>query len=478
MKSSLLNPKSVGCWLFSILLALAYHSHSQWDWLHLPLFNDEFYYATPQVLGLGIFHWPEYSFGHPPGWHLINWFFYTFLGYSPELARSIGLFFSSLTLVILSYWTLRKTNTFLSVAVCLCTLGNEYFYIYSAHNQPLLTTSLFGFLSLILLHQRNILAFFYLVTFSILLRESSLVFLPAAFVLFPNKKFLRMLLLPILILAGFYLWSVLALGDSPFNPQMTVVMRSGQSMFVFDWQHFVRYFQILFFENLLLFPYLVGAGALVFLRKGLKGSWDSLALAFLIVFLLDSGFFLLYRDQDVRNTLVSSFALILFSVISLSDQRWLPKQSIFSPLFLILALLVFLVPRPMSSQKQDQIAVSEVIRSVSPPLVTAKHLNPKIDIVTTNPITQYLRHSYMGMVTVDIPVRWHGGSTGATKIGAPEILVIPTKGFNNFAIRELLAFVQSDSRYKKVNSSKSLDQRIEIETYFRDDFLSKFKEEN
>ncbi len=478
LRSSLFSTQSVGCWVFSIILALGYHGYSQWDWLHLPLFNDEFYYATPQVLGLGIFHWPEYSFGHPPGWHLINWLFYSTFGYSTGLARSVGLLFSSLTVVVLSYWTLRQTNTLLSVLVCLCILGNEYFYIYSAHNQPLLATSLFGFLALFFLHKRNILAFFYFVTFSILLRESSLVFLPAAFVLFSNKKFLRLLLLPIVVVVGFYLWSVLALVDSPFNPQMTVVMRSGQSMFVFDWQHVLRYFYILFFENLPLFPYLIAAGILSFFINGYHGRWNTLSATFFMVFLFDSLFFAFYRDQDVRNTLISSLALLLFAVTTISENTWIPKKSAYSLPLLFICLFLFLIPRPESHQKQELVAVTEVIQTLAPDLERARSIDPQIDIVTTNPFTQYLRHSYMGMVKNDIPVRWHGGSAGATSIGSPEILVIPTKGFDNFAIQELRSFIQGNSQYNEMKNIVSNNKMVEIASFIRTDFLQRFKSEN
>ena len=469
IKRQFKDPHSIGWWAFFAGIALVYHWYSQWDWLWLPLFNDEFYYATPEILGLGIFRWPEYSFGHPPGWHWINWIFYMTFGYSTTLARTVGLIFSSLTLIVFSYWAFRNSRIFLSVFVLLIILGNEYFYIYSAHNQPLLATTLFGFLALFALERRNLLAFFYLVTLSILVRESSLVFLPAALAILPNKKMLRFLLLPIAILFTFYLWSVLALGDSPFNPQMNVVLRSGQSIFIFELNHILRYFEILFLKNLLGFPVFVAFGFICFLRSGFRGNWNTLAIAFLFVFLFDSLFFALYRDQDVRNTLVSTMALMLFTIVSLSDQYWFPKNALVSATLFFAALCFVLFPRPISSQKSEQLAIVEVVKELSPILLQAKHRKTNIDIVSTNPFTQYLRHPYMGMVAEEIPVRWHGGSVGATQIGRPDLLVIPTKGFDNFATRELKAFAENNPDFVKVKVALSNDERVEAELYSRSD---------
>jgi hypothetical protein len=450
--------------------ALLFHWYGQWEWIYQPLFNDEQYYASPLVLSRGIFSWPLYSFGHPPGWPFLNWIMFQLFGASAVVARAVGLAASTGFLFVLP-WLLYRSAGILPAAIFLLGIfGNGYFQDFSAHNHPIIATSLFGFAALFFFAHSRYLAFLFSIIFAILIRESSLVFLLAALLLRPQKTTLKLIAPPILLLGLSYGWSFFLLNKAPVNPQMEAVFNSGQSIFIFTLPKILHFYQTLLLLNGWPFAISLILGVAAFFYRGGQAKSPRILLALLAVFLVDSIFFALYRDSDSRNFFISSVALWLFSSINIGNfirERFFFFSSRYVlPAFLV--GLIFLFPQAENANLLEQKETALAIRKLALKIQELKESNSTIDIVSTNPFTYYFNEPYMGYVPTGLKIRWHGGMTGTTQIQNPDGIVLPLSGYENPITEEMKRFIQAHSDHYELQQVESVPIRqVSLALYVR-----------
>ena len=403
-------------WLFAFL-ALACHFLIQWNFLSLPLSGDEGYYANPEVM-TSLWNWPEYSFGHPPGWHYIHALVFTIMDLSAEAVRSLGLFFSTLFLISIFVIGWFRKQLLAASVLMLMIAGHEYVRDFGSFNFPVIATALFGFSALFLADHKKWLAFSVALTMAVFIRESALAFVVASLFFIDSKKNLKFVLAPAGFFALTYIWYFASKGGLLLNKQVDIMVKSGETPFTFTLEKLSSHIHLI----LQLFPagFLVLAlvGVPLILLSSKRAEWSPLTSALLTVFTLHTLFFGFYTELGYRVTFVAAMALA-FLVYHWTESQ--PDRPNVKPLILLLAGVVTAFQLINWSQSQspklltlkDEAQVHRAMVGLLEPLILS---NEDLIIVTTNPYHEYLTFPWHGYTSQPIVAHWYGGSPGYMKL--------------------------------------------------------------
>lgn len=162
--------------LIATIIALtAFHFLYNQVFLSLPLRRDEWLYANPANVE-NLANWYKYSYGHPPGWQLLLGIYYGLAGYSPFNVHVFALFLSQVYLWVIFAFVYTRQG--IIAAICAVTVLYSLPAVNdgatSAH--PVFIAFSAGLASLWFAHQKRYFPATVLLTLSILLRESCLVF--------------------------------------------------------------------------------------------------------------------------------------------------------------------------------------------------------------------------------------------------------------------------------------------------------------
>ena len=391
------NPQflsGLGLVFFFFLIYLKY------PYLAFPLLDDEFYYAKPGVFDY-FSAWTDICFGHPPGWNLLNGIIFSIFGYSPFVAHWTALLASSLSLVAILIILGRSYPVSLSFFIVSLIASHRYFLESFSHSHPVILSAHMGFLALLVLKEKKYKTFAALVTCSVLLRESGLVFAVAGFLMERNIKILKYSLFPIVSFLIVHIWYFLAQGKVMINGYVEAMAKTT-STFTFDLQHMMGFYEHFIFDQvhistitiLLLLPFFFE-----------KFKHNPFAWGLLVIFLLHSLFFSLYTHQAIRSSYFSGSAIALLGLIPLySFRKNLMKKSWF-PLILLPYIayiwhsnLSLLNDSGMELNNYGRVlpAIREFVSDMD--TLRRKHPEGNIKIMTVYPIDKSLQFPHVGFV--------------------------------------------------------------------------------
>ena len=388
----------LGLVFFFFLIYLKY------PYLAFPLLDDEFFYARPGVFDY-FSAWTDICFGHPPGWNLLNGIIFSIFGYSPFVAHWTALLASSLSLVAILIILGRSYPVSLSFFIVSLIASHRYFLESFSHSHPVILSAHMGFLALLVLKEKKYKTFAALVTCSVLLRESGLVFAVAGFLMERNIKILKYSLFPIVSFLIVHIWYFLVQGKAMINgyvEQLMMIYPEVNPAFTFDLCHMIGFYKYFMFDQIHIFSTAIFL-ILPFFFKKFKHS--PFAWGLLVVFFLHSLFFSLYTHQAIRSSYFSGSAIALLGLIPLySFRKNLMKKSWF-PLIL-LPYIAYIWHSNLSllndpgTELNNYGRVLPAIREFVSDMDTlrGKHPEEYIKIMTVFPIDKALRSPHIGFV--------------------------------------------------------------------------------
>ncbi len=472
IKKKLTNPKikKFITPLIIVLIAI-FCIFTKYEFLQLPLIGDENYYAKPNVFA-SLSKWTEISFGHPPGWNLLNGVVYLFFGYSPGIAHWIGLICSTLSLIALFHVSSQIWSVSISLFAITAIFNQTYFLNHNSLNHPIITAAACGFLSLFFLNKKRYQAFSFFSTLAVFLRESSLIFVAAGCLMRRDKKTLASSLFPLILLLITYGWYYLEKNQLMLNTQVRIGLENSQPFITLDYNHFTEFYIDSIFQSL--HPIIIGLIPLILIYIVLKFRqiFTPLTLALLTVFIGHSLFFALYADNEIRDTYFSATAMILIICAIMAQTNEFKK---YLPFLLLPFSLIFTfnsISKINSPDFELRLFQEEVplVRNVEKYLHTLPTQKKDIDIVSTNPLSNYLNDSYLGFVKEGNQIRWHGGAPGSTQLGNPDIIIIPLY-MDNFAIDDLKKLSKNKSAYKLSKSFPRKDGTNVVDIYIKNELI-------
>ena len=201
------------------LIIPIYYIYIKYEFIDMPLIGDEWYYANPYVFD-HLSNWVHISFGHPPGWNMLNGIIYSVFGFSPSVAHWIGLICSSLSLVAIFVVANRIWPLLISLFAIVAISGHYYFIASSSYNHSIITASTCGILSLFFLNEKKVMLFAIFSTLAFLFRESSLVFIIAGVIMQRDRQTIKYALIPLTALIITYGWYFIEKNQLMLNDHM------------------------------------------------------------------------------------------------------------------------------------------------------------------------------------------------------------------------------------------------------------------
>ena len=451
--------------------------------LSLPLINfDEMYYVN-----LGIFEsfsaWTHISYGHPPGWNFLNGVVFSIFGNSPTVVHSVGLTCSILSIITLLF-TLSRIWTIPVSFLCVTLIfSNRYFLKFCALNHPVIAASTCGFLSLLFLREKKYIFFTIFITCSLLIRESSLVFIVAGIFMKKNTKVIKHCLIPLGVFFLFYLQYFLVHDKIMINNAIRHTLEQSDpeynSVFIFEISHALKFFSSIFYpsNNPFLYIIIIMIIPVFFLKKNFVSlKREPLFISFLTVFILHSLIFSFYALwPQSKNTFFSSTALILLVGILLSSIKQ-PKR-ISSLILFSLSIIIWI---QSLAELKSQIKSTETFKRLTPlvkdlglDLSTLRKNYEGLRILSYDRIASWMNHPDIGFIkenqnVLDINRLSTGPKTDKEinylvdfyKSHPPDIIII-TYGFGKFGFvgnkgsKKALEKLLNSSHYTNVKTYSS-----------------------
>ncbi len=420
-----------------------------WPHFDAPLVNDEIYYANT-IFEEGIGAWKYHSFGHPPGWLILNALNYKL--------RQVGPFFSRtfvFTLVWLSLLLLhRLLREFYKDDIRpILVLSTLFSYAYTATalvtNHPVLVASLLGCSGLILISSvngelvslKNKVAAFVLLAGAICIRESAIVFLIGALPLLWRRKNKYFILFQLLLFFSYYGVYYQLNDDILLNDQMRIVRDEGKSILIFSFLKVGTFLRDVFLGQFSWPTLVLILLALIpFAKKSFFNLFKFKTIAFLISGLLHVSFFMFYRDNGMRNSMMSVLPLIIWWGGVLQYERK-PIYKLGIGLLIGINLYAFfsnierVVDKRLVAAKEMKTELGRVEN-----FLKENALNEKL-ILTTNPYHHYLENPGYGYVQNGLRTQWYGG-VDTMKLDSKASIVLIPMNLENFATEKLREFSQ------------------------------------
>lgn len=377
---------------------------------------DEGYYGNPAVMK-SFLDWPEYSFGHPPGWHYVHALVYSVLGMKAESLRILGLFFSTSFLLFIFSIGWIKNQLLPASVLMLFVVGHEYFRDFASFNHPVIATTLLGLAALFLAERKKWLAFSICLTLAIFLRESALAFVVASAFLLNSKNQIKYLIPPVGLFVFTYLWAYASKQILLMNNQVGIMLASGQAPFTFTFEKLgshIHFILQLFPASFLVFA-LIGVPAVLIVKKQ---QWSPLASALLTVFTLHTLFFGFYTELGLRVTFIAAMALAFLVYLwmeSDSKRHWVHSITLLLAGITTSFLLIHWAQNPTDrwARAMDEATVHRSMAQLIEPLVRN---NKDLVILATNPYHEYLMFPWQGYTDFPMEAHWYGGSPGYMKL--------------------------------------------------------------
>ncbi len=320
------NRSTIQLYLVSLIFFI-YHYSLNKEIIFSPLFADEWYYAVP--IELSKLHlWPNFSFGHPPLYHLFTSFYYSIISSTPNILHFIS-FILSYLLVFLILRIFHKRNSLLSGIILVMLLyGDNYFVLNSSAAHPIILGSIF---LLLMLFSENKKRTTLLSCFAFFTRESLLVSVPMLFIKQGLKRsyfFIYQLVACVSVYSYYYYMK----NDIMMNDQVKYRLHLKQEVMTFKLRHFLEFYTNLFFNyNNLLIGFLL-LFALYFSKR------NKLIASCLIGAFLHSMFFAFYTEHSSRDAYYSSF--LIFTAIAVMSSEYINYKKIAYKI-LLCAFLIF-----------------------------------------------------------------------------------------------------------------------------------------
>lgn len=434
-------------------------------YLAIPLIEDEVYYARNGIFS-SINEWVNLSFGHPPGWNLIFGVAYQFLPPTSYTAHLTALLINSMAIAFTFYSLCKIQPRSTSLLATFLIISHPYFLTASSLSHPVILATLLGIIALIHLSLEDWIIYSIFISLAVVVRESAIVFAASALIVLGLKrkpKFYLTVLAPILVLAFFYAWNYLAKDNLLLNPAMRDHISHHQSLFNYNYQHIRHYLVDHYLRMMPLSIWVILIPTLVahsLYRKRVTAVLIPTQLILLLTALLHFTFFALYPDRALRNQFMSASCLMLFTVIYFSDigVRVVNNLKLRSVCKLVITIAVIFSSYHYINNHWSLInsstRIANNIKEVSSYLLKQFPNIDNLDIVSSNPLTQYFENPELGYTKTAILMRSHGGQPGQTQIGDPDLIIIANNYLGTFAFDELKSFVVQKN-YQKITTIRA-----------------------
>lgn len=377
------------------------------DYMSLPLTNDEFYYAAPGLFN-SLNSWTQISFGHPPGWNFIINVSYAIFGQSPFVAHITTLILNSLLFSLLLFEIAKITSIYAAIIPVLLIFNHAHFSQAIILAFPVIISSLAGALALIKYYNKKYISFVIFITIAILIRESALIFLAAPiFINFMFKK-LKYSLIPILSISSFYLWHFIVKEKLLLNHAVNHVSGMGVKAVSFDINKTILFYieyiaGSLSLEYKLYIPVIIFSLSIIAIFT--KNDHRKLITGLLFCFIVHALFFSAYYHWEFRDSFMSSVALFCTLPFILNQLLKVEKVKSISHIVVISISVLLIISYSNANNRTInsadlRLTQYELSKNIEKKFQTSmKDLNNKhISIIIHSEFSQYLKNPYMGHV--------------------------------------------------------------------------------
>ncbi len=339
-------------------------------------------------------------------------------------------------------------------------MNNKYLIRALASAHPVIASGLLGICSLITLSNRKFRTYAILICFSLILRESAIIFIASACIVYRQRKVFLASLPALILFIGNYGLHYLQERKLLLNDQALLILNNCGQSFVLNLDHILSFFINRFFY----YPHFVFLIVLSLVLVIYKKRCDlffshKLISSLLIVSLGHSLFFALYGDTATRDIFMSSASLIIaIGIICFHLLKDSPSVRIILSLAIMILGVSSIIKIHSSKGYFNKIErTATALKEMAQFLTLFRANNPDKNIVAPNPISRYMNNPFLGYVKKPLNLTWYGGFIKTAKLGNPDVLVyIHYSEMNDFVInmhnygqRENFKPIYQNNIYKK-----------------------------